>query len=85
MTAGAYASDPALRRCQAPKATLFEAGVLDGVQTIVPMQVFRLGDVYLLGMPGEMTAATGVLLRETLAGALGTTTDRVLLQAVTNG
>ncbi|MBW3084889.1 Neutral ceramidase [Austwickia sp. TVS 96-490-7B] len=84
LTKPTYDADPAFRQCQSPKATLFESGALDGVQTVVPVQVFRIGDVYLLGMPGEMTAGTGIRLQDTLAAALGTTADKVILQGVTN-
>ncbi|GAB76977.1 neutral/alkaline non-lysosomal ceramidase N-terminal domain-containing protein [Austwickia chelonae] len=80
----AYALDPALARCQAPKKFLFRSGLIDGVQTVLPVQIFRIGDIVLLGMPGEPTAAAGVRLRHALARAAKVTPDRVFLQAVTN-
>ncbi|WP_162872723.1 neutral/alkaline non-lysosomal ceramidase N-terminal domain-containing protein [Austwickia chelonae] len=80
----AYALNPVLRRCQAPKKFLFRSGLVDGVQTVLPVQVFRIGDVVLLGMPGELTAAAGVRMRHVLARAAGVSPERVFLQSVTN-
>lgn len=79
-----YESDPELEKCQAPKGTLFHVGALDSVQTTLPVQLIRIGDHYLAGLPGEVTGASGVRFRQTVADAVGTTPDHVIIQQVAN-
>lgn len=84
LTKTQYDIDPALRACQSPKATLFDVGRLKSVQTKLPVQVVRIGQTWIVGMPGEVTAGSGVRLRQTVADAVGTAPENVVVQAVAN-
>lgn len=84
LTKTTYEATPGLRGCQGPKKVLFESGMVDGVQTKLPVQVLRIGDRYILGMPGEVTSASGVLMREAFAKTAGTTVDKVMISSAAN-
>lgn len=79
-----YGVNPALAACQAPKAMLADVGALDFTQQRLPVQVFRIGDEYLVGVPFEVTVVSGLRLRQTLAKVMGTTIDHVLVQGYAN-
>lgn len=79
-----YSISPKLAACQSPKENLLAVSVADAVQKQFPVQVMRFGSYYVLGMPGEFTAAVGVEYRREFAQKLGIDESRVILQAYTN-
>ncbi|WP_280436944.1 neutral/alkaline ceramidase [Nocardia carnea] len=84
----AYRFAPTLRDAQAPKAIVAPAGLLNRskpyVQEIVPVQLFRIAELYLLGIPGEVTIAAGLRLRRTVAAALDVELANVLIAGYSN-
>ncbi|WP_328394028.1 neutral/alkaline ceramidase [Nocardia sp. NBC_00416] len=84
----AYRFAPALRDAQAPKAIVAPGGLLNRfgpyVQEIVPVQLFQVGELYLLGIPGEVTITAGLRLRRTVAAALGAEVANVLVAGYSN-
>src|SRR5690606_14794855 len=79
-----YTASPPLKACQAPKEILLPVGALDLVQQKVPVQLVRIGDLHLIGMPGEVTVVSGLRLRQTVADVLGADLDKVLVQGYAN-
>ncbi|CAM4139501.1 neutral/alkaline non-lysosomal ceramidase N-terminal domain-containing protein [Helcobacillus massiliensis] len=84
ITKGTQSGDAALRHCQAPKATLFESGLINGVQTVLPLQLIQVGDLWIVGAPGEVTAASSVMLREAVAQKAGIDPDQVVVAQAAN-
>ncbi|MEU4311056.1 neutral/alkaline non-lysosomal ceramidase N-terminal domain-containing protein [Nocardia sp. NPDC024068] len=84
----AYRFAPSLRDAQAPKAIVAPGGLLNRigpyVQEIVPVQLLQIGELYLLGIPGEVTIAAGLRLRRTVATALGAEPANVLVAGYSN-
>lgn len=84
----AYRFAPALRDAQAPKAIVAPGGLLNRfgpyVQEIVPVQLVQIGELYLLGIPGEVTIAAGLRLRRTVAAVLGAEPANVLIAGYSN-
>src|SRR5690606_4134785 len=58
--------------------------ILPWVQEIVPVQLVRIGRLYLIGVPGEVTIAAGLRLRRTVAGITGSDLDDVLVAGYAN-
>lgn len=54
------------------------------VQQQVPVQPIRLGRIWLAVMPGEVTAAVGVMYRRAVAEAAGAQERDVIIQATSN-
>ena len=79
-----YTASPTLKACQAPKEVLLPVGALDLVQQKVPVQLVRIGDLYVVGMPAEVTVVSGLRLRRTVAQVVGVPLDNVLVQGYTN-
>ncbi|MFI1461209.1 neutral/alkaline ceramidase [Nocardia carnea] len=83
-----YLFAPGLRDAQAPKSIVAPGGLLNRskpyVQEIVPVQLFRIAELYLLGIPGEVTIAAGLRLRRTVAAALGVELANVLIAGYSN-
>lgn len=79
-----YTASPALKACQSPKEVLLPVGALDLVQQKLPVQLVRIGDQYLIGMPGEVTAVAGLRLRREVAKATGVPLANVLVQGYAN-
>lgn len=79
-----YTASPALKACQAPKEILLPVGALDLVQQKLPVQLVRIGDLYLIGMPGEVTVVSGLRLRQAVAEVVGADLDQVLVQGYAN-
>ncbi|WP_127784409.1 neutral/alkaline ceramidase [Rhodococcus sp. X156] len=80
-----YNLDPALGDCQGPKELLLPVGLVDNaVQTVLPVQLVRIGDFYLVAMPTEVTVVAGLRLRQQVAAAVGTSLDNVLVQGYSN-
>lgn len=70
---------------QAPKSTLLSVGAMGWVQQQVPVQLIRLGRLWLAVMPGEVTAAVGVMYCRAVAEATGAQERDVIIQATSNG
>lgn len=80
-----YRTDRFEAAIQSPKVCLLPVGAMDWVQQQVPVQLIRLGRYWLAAMPGEMTAATGVLYRRAVAAATGAQESEVIVHGTCNG
>lgn len=84
----AYRFAPALRDAQAPKALVAPGGLLNRfgpyVQEIVPVSLIQIAELYLIGIPGEVTIAAGLRLRRTVAAVLGVEPANVLVAGYSN-
>jgi len=75
---GSFISDPTPKQieCQHPKPILLNTGDTDfptpWTPKILPTQVLRLGQFFLLGVPGEFTTMSGRRLRDTISKTLST-------------
>ncbi|MER7246913.1 neutral/alkaline non-lysosomal ceramidase N-terminal domain-containing protein [Kribbella sp. NPDC000426] len=80
-----YRRTPGLRDVQAPKALV--VGGLRGhyVARGAPVQLLRIGPLYLLGIPAEVTIVAGLRLRRTVAAIVGAQLADVLVVGYTNG
>ncbi|SDJ14864.1 neutral ceramidase [Frankineae bacterium MT45] len=78
-----------LGQTQAPKSVALNGAALNRrvpfVADTAPMQLLRIGDLYLLGIPAEVTIVAGLRLRRTVAAVLGVDLDRVLVCGYSNG
>jgi neutral ceramidase len=85
----AYRLAPRLRDSQAPKGILMPGGVLNKwlpvVAQYVPVQLLRIGRLYLIGVPGEVTIVAGLRLRRTVADIVGAELRDVLVAGYSNG
>ncbi|NUR61571.1 MAG: alkaline ceramidase [Catenulispora sp.] len=77
-----------LREAQAPKTLAGPISLLNRVvpfgQEVLPIQLLRLGSLYLLCLPFEVTIVAGLRLRRTVAGVVGTDLDHVLVLGYAN-
>ncbi|PXY26944.1 neutral/alkaline ceramidase [Prauserella muralis] len=84
-----YTASPELRQCQAPKGIVVPIGAMNAaypwVAERVPVQLVRVGTLYLLGVPGEVTIAAGLRLRRTVAEVVGADIRDVLVAGYSNG
>jgi neutral ceramidase len=85
----AYALSPRLRDGQAPKTLVLPGGLVNRmvpiVQERVPVQLIRIGPLYLVGVPGEATIVSGLRLRRAAADVLGADLRDVLAAGYSNG
>jgi neutral ceramidase len=85
----AYRLSPRLRDSQAPKGILMPGGLLNRwlpvVAQRVPVQLLRIGSLYLIGIPGEVTIVAGLRLRRTVADIVGADLSDVLVAGYSNG
>ncbi|WP_083666344.1 neutral/alkaline ceramidase [Saccharomonospora sp. CUA-673] len=83
-----YQASPQLEACQAPKGVFAPIGAMNRiypwVQEKFPVQLMRVGELYLVGVPGEATVASGLRLRQTVADAVGADLDNVLVAGFSN-
>lgn len=79
-----YTASPALRACQAPKEILLPVGDLGLASSVVPVQLVRVGDLYLIGLPAEVTIVAGLRLRRAVADVVGVPVRKVLVQGYAN-
>lgn len=79
-----YTASPALSDCQSPKEILLPAGDLDLVQQKLPVQLVRVGQLYLIGVPAEVTVVSGLRLRQAVAKVVGADLQNVLVQGYAN-
>ena len=84
----AYRLSPELRDSQAPKGLIlprFANRVTPLVQHRIPVQLIRLGSLYLIGLPAEITIVSGLRLRRAVAAILGAPLTHVLVAGYSNG
>jgi neutral ceramidase len=83
-----YRASPALRDSQAPKGIVLPGGLLNRfapfVQERVPVQLIRIGRLYLIGIPGEVTITAGLRMRREVASAVGADLADVLVAGYSN-
>jgi len=71
-----FLSDPTpeQRACQAPKPIFLNVGAITEpapwAPNILPFQIFRLGNMFLLGIPGELTTQSGRRLKGAMEAVL---------------
>ncbi|WP_197320871.1 neutral/alkaline ceramidase [Saccharomonospora sp. NB11] len=84
-----YEVSPELRDCQAPKAVAVPIGAMNDlypwVTERVPVQLVRIGSLYLVAIPGEVTISAGLRLRRTVADVVGADVRDVLVAGYSNG
>ncbi|WP_194833958.1 neutral/alkaline ceramidase [Nocardia sp. XZ_19_369] len=76
-----------LADAQAPKAIAVPFGLMPPVAwvpNVLPIQLVRLGELYLAAAGGEFTIASGLRVRRAVAAALGVPLEQVLLQGYAN-
>jgi neutral ceramidase len=85
----AYRLSSRLRDSQAPKGIVMPGGLLNRwlpiVAQRVPVQLLRIGSLYLIGIPGEVTIVAGLRLRRTVAEIVGADLSDVLVAGYSNG
>jgi neutral ceramidase len=85
----AYGISSSLRDSQAPKGIMLPGGLLNRwlpvVAQRVPVQLLRIGPLYLIGIPGEVTIVAGLRLRRTVAEIVGADLADVLVAGYSNG
>ncbi|ACU69609.1 Neutral/alkaline nonlysosomal ceramidase [Catenulispora acidiphila DSM 44928] len=85
---GIYRLARRLRETQAPKTLAAPISLLNRIvpfgQEILPIQLLRIGSLYLLCLPFEVTIVAGLRLRRTVAEASGTDPDHVIVMGYAN-
>jgi len=85
----AYRASTPLKDTQAPKGIVLPGGLVNRLLPVVaqraPVQLLRIGPLYLIGIPGEVTIAAGLRLRRTVAGIVGADLSTVLVAGYSNG
>lgn len=83
-----YPLAPRLRDAQAPKGLCLPAGPVNRVRPMVqerlPVQLLRIGPLYLIGLPAEITIVAGLRLRRTVAAITGADPGNVLVAGYSN-
>jgi neutral ceramidase len=83
-----YRFSARLRDGQAPKGIVLPGGVMNRlapfVQERVPVQLLRIGRLYLIGIPGEVTITAGLRMRREVASVVGAELDDVLVAGYSN-
>lgn len=84
-----YDRSSALRDTHSPKALVLPGGMLNKVTPVVaetyPVQLLRIGRLYLIGIAGEVTIVAGLRLRRTVAEIVGAEVRDVLVAGYSNG
>ncbi|MFK4594051.1 hypothetical protein RKD30_000718 [Streptomyces pristinaespiralis] len=74
--------------CQYPKANLVPTGLVNAVTpttpTVLPVQIVKIGQFYLVAGPAEYTIVSGLRIRRTVAQELGVPLENVLMQGYAN-
>ncbi|MDT4912870.1 MAG: neutral ceramidase [Pseudonocardiales bacterium] len=84
----AYRAWPQLRDSQAPKGLVLPRGVnrlSPLIQERIPVQLLRIGPLYLIGLPAEVTIVSGLRLRRAVAEIVGAELSHVLVAGYSNG
>jgi neutral ceramidase len=83
-----YRFSSRLRDSQAPKGIVLPGGLMNRlapfVQERVPVQLLRIGRLYLIGIPGEVTITAGLRMRREVAAAVGAELNDVLVAGYSN-
>lgn len=79
-----YEASPQLRQCQSPKDILLSTGSLGFTPSVLPLQLMRIGQLVLVGVPQEVTIVAGLRLRRTVATTLGVPLQNVLISGYAN-
>lgn len=71
---------------QAPKINLLPLGYTfpKGVTEVLPLQIIRLGDLYLICAPAEFTQVAGLRVRRVVAQELGVDLEQTIFQGYSN-
>ena len=80
-----YDRFPRLRDSQAPKDLLIPVGALGWAQEHLPVQLVRIGGLYLVCLPIEVTVTAGLRLRQAVAAVMSTGVEHVIVQGYANG
>lgn len=80
----AYNVQPDLKACQNPKEILLPVGDVNWSQQRLPLQIFRIGDLYMVGLPFEPTTVAGYKVRQAVAAELGVPLDKIIMQGYAN-
>ncbi|MEO6795285.1 MAG: neutral/alkaline non-lysosomal ceramidase N-terminal domain-containing protein [Mycobacterium sp.] len=85
----AYRFSPRLRDAHAPKSTVGPGIRLNKALSLManggPVQLLRIGQLYLIGIPAEVTIVAGLRLRRTVADIVGAELHEVLVAGYSNG
>jgi neutral ceramidase len=84
----AYRLSPALRDSQAPKGLVLPRAVnrlSPLIQERIPVQLVRLGPLYLIALPAEITIVSGLRLRRAVAAIVSAPVSHVLVAGYSNG
>ncbi len=84
----AYRISPALRDSQAPKGLVLPRAInrlAPLIQERIPVQLVRLGTLYLIGLPAEITIVSGLRLRRAVASIVDAPLSNVLVAGYSNG
>ena len=85
----AYRLSPSLADSQAPKGIVLPGSLLNRLRPIVAervaVQLIRLGPLFLIGIPGEVTIMAGLRLRRTVAAIVDADLHDVLVAGYSNG
>ena len=76
--------NPGLRDAQSPKAMLLPVGRFGAAADRVPVQLWRIGSLVLIGLAQEVTVVAGLRLRRAVADVLGVALEDVLVQGYAN-
>jgi neutral ceramidase len=84
-----YPFAPRLRDAHAPKGLTLAARLANRIRPMIaergPVQLLRIGPLYLIGIPGEVTITAGLRLRREVARITGTDLANVLVAGYSNG
>jgi neutral ceramidase len=84
----AYRLYPALRDSQSPKGIVLPRAanrVSPLIQERIPVQLLRIGSLYLIGLPAEITIVSGLRLRRAVSAIVGAPLAHVLVAGYSNG
>ncbi|MEB3030596.1 neutral/alkaline non-lysosomal ceramidase N-terminal domain-containing protein [[Mycobacterium] nativiensis] len=89
MANSVYRISPRLRDSHAPKAPTLPGNRLNKALSLMPtggpVQLLRIGQLYLIGLPAEVTIVAGLRLRRTVADIVGAELQNVLVAGYSNG
>lgn len=76
---------PRAATAHGPKDYAIPAGPMHWIAETYPIQLIRIGSLYLICLPIEVTVVAGLRLRRAAAAALAADLDHVLIQGYANG
>jgi neutral ceramidase len=74
-----------LRDEQQPKQIFFPTGPAGATPSVLPLQIIKLGQLYLLCGPAEFTIVSGLRIRRSVAQEHGVPLENVVMQGYSNG